>query len=210
MSDRFGDLEPVARHHGHSVDTRPSQRPQSPGRVGAQLIDEQNQPRRLAVDDDDRRAAPFAARSPLGGGQGETSFINAIQTDAAINPGNSGGPLFNLDGEVVGINTAIFSPSGGSVGIGFAIPAEIAAPIVEKLRSGQEIQRGYLGVGLAPIDEDFAAALGLPGEALARTLAEVEALRQANAALRSEVFDLCFSGGFFFLEGGVGGGRGSG
>jgi serine protease Do len=67
-----------------------------------------------------------------------------------------------MRGNVIGINNAIFSPSGGSVGIGFAIPAEIAAPIVEKLRSGQEIQRGYLGVRLQPIDEDLALSLGLP------------------------------------------------
>jgi len=67
-----------------------------------------------------------------------------------------------MRGNVIGINNAIFSPSGGSVGIGFAIPAEIAAPIVEQLKAGRQIERGYLGVGLAPIDEDFAASLGLP------------------------------------------------
>jgi serine protease Do len=67
-----------------------------------------------------------------------------------------------MRGNVIGINNAIFSPSGGSVGIGFAIPAEIAAPIVEKLKDGREIERGYLGVRLQPIDEDFAASLGLP------------------------------------------------
>ncbi len=94
-------------------------------------------------------------------GQGG-AYDRYLQTDASINRGNSGGPLFDMRGNVIGINNAIFSPSGGSVGIGFAIPAETAAPIVEKLRSGQEIQRGYLGVGLAPIDEDFAASLGLP------------------------------------------------
>ena len=85
-----------------------------------------------------------------------------IQTDASINRGNSGGPLFDMRGNVIGINNAIFSPSGGSVGIGFAIPAEIAAPIVEQLRDGREIERGYLGVRLQPIDEDLAASLGLP------------------------------------------------
>lgn len=93
-------------------------------------------------------------------GQGG-AYDRYIQTDASINRGNSGGPLFDMRGNVIGINNAIFSPSGGSVGIGFAIPAEIAAPIVEQLRAGQEIQRGYLGVGLAPINEDFAASLGL-------------------------------------------------
>ncbi len=94
-------------------------------------------------------------------GQGG-AYDRYLQTDASINRGNSGGPLFDMRGNVIGINNAIFSPSGGSVGIGFAIPAEIAAPIVEKLRSGQEIQRGYLGVRLQPIDEDYAASLGLP------------------------------------------------
>ena len=94
-------------------------------------------------------------------GQGG-AYDRYIQTDASINRGNSGGPLFDMRGNVIGINNAIFSPSGGSVGIGFAIPAEIAAPIVEQLRAGREIQRGYLGVGLQPIDEDIAASLGLP------------------------------------------------
>ncbi|GAB4482181.1 MAG: DegQ family serine endoprotease [Erythrobacter tepidarius] len=93
-------------------------------------------------------------------GQGG-AYDRYIQTDASINRGNSGGPLFDMRGNVIGINNAIFSPSGGSVGIGFAIPAEIAAPIVEKLKAGREIERGYLGVGLAPINEDFAASLGL-------------------------------------------------
>jgi serine protease Do len=94
-------------------------------------------------------------------GQGG-AYDRYLQTDASINRGNSGGPLFDMRGNVIGINNAIFSPSGGSVGIGFAIPAEIAAPIVETLRAGQEIQRGYLGVRLQPIDEDLAASLGLP------------------------------------------------
>lgn len=90
------------------------------------------------------------------------AYDRFLQTDASINRGNSGGPLFDMRGNVIGINNAIFSPSGGSVGIGFAIPAEIAAPIVEKLRDGQEIERGYLGVQLQPIDDDIAASLGLP------------------------------------------------
>ncbi|MFN4020637.1 MAG: Do family serine endopeptidase [Erythrobacter sp.] len=93
-------------------------------------------------------------------GQGG-AYDRYIQTDASINRGNSGGPLFDMRGNVIGINNAIFSPSGGSVGIGFAIPAEIAAPIVEQLRAGREIERGYLGVGLAPINEDIAASLGI-------------------------------------------------
>ncbi|MDZ7587867.1 MAG: Do family serine endopeptidase [Parasphingorhabdus sp.] len=94
-------------------------------------------------------------------GQGG-AYDRYLQTDASINRGNSGGPMFDLNGNVVGINNAIISPTGGSVGIGFAIPAEVAAPIVAKLRSGQTIERGYLGVGIQPLGDDLAASLGLP------------------------------------------------
>jgi serine protease Do len=90
------------------------------------------------------------------------AYDRYIQTDASINRGNSGGPLFDMQGNVIGINNAIFSPSGGSVGIGFAIPAETAAPIVGKLIAGEEIQRGYLGIRLQPVTDDFADALGIP------------------------------------------------
>ncbi len=93
-------------------------------------------------------------------GQGG-AYDRYIQTDASINRGNSGGPLFDMRGNVIGINNAIFSPSGGSVGIGFAIPAEIAEPIVNQLKAGEEIERGYLGVSLQPIDDDLADSLGL-------------------------------------------------
>ncbi len=85
-----------------------------------------------------------------------------IQTDASINRGNSGGPLFDMQGNVIGINNAILSPSGGSVGIGLAIPAETAAPIVKKLMDGKEIERGYLGVQIQPVAGDLADSLGLP------------------------------------------------
>ncbi len=94
-------------------------------------------------------------------GQGG-AYDRYIQTDASINRGNSGGPLFDMRGNVIGINNAIFSPSGGSVGIGFAIPAETASPIVQKLMQGQEIERGFLGVSLAPVSDDIANSLGLP------------------------------------------------
>ncbi|MBX7482867.1 Do family serine endopeptidase [Qipengyuania qiaonensis] len=93
-------------------------------------------------------------------GQGG-AYDRYIQTDASINRGNSGGPLFDMQGNVIGINNAIFSPSGGSVGIGFAIPAEIAAPIVQQLRDGVEIERGYLGVQLQPVTDDLADSLGI-------------------------------------------------
>ncbi|GGE73466.1 Do family serine endopeptidase [Sphingomonas prati] len=85
-----------------------------------------------------------------------------IQTDASINQGNSGGPMFDLNGNVIGINTAIYSPTGGNVGIGFAIPAEEAKPIVDALRAGKRVRRGYLGVGIQPIDDNIAESLGLP------------------------------------------------
>jgi serine protease Do len=84
-----------------------------------------------------------------------------IQTDAAINSGNSGGPMFDIQGNVIGINTALISPTGGNVGIGFAIPAEQIAPVVEQLRRGQRVQRGYIGVGMQDVDESVAAALGV-------------------------------------------------
>jgi serine protease Do len=85
-----------------------------------------------------------------------------IQTDASINMGNSGGPMFDLNGNVIGINTALISPTGGNVGIGFAIPAEQAGPVIEALRKGQRPQRGYIGVSLQSLDDDIAASLGIP------------------------------------------------
>ncbi len=93
---------------------------------------------------------------------GGGAYDRYIQTDASINRGNSGGPLFDMQGNVIGINNAIFSTTGGSIGIGFAIPAETAAPIVRKLIAGEEILRGYLGVRIQPMNEDLADALGLP------------------------------------------------
>lgn len=84
-----------------------------------------------------------------------------IQTDAAINKGNSGGPLFNMAGEVIGINTAILSPTGGSVGIGFAVPSALAINIVDQLREFGETRRGWLGVRIQNVDEATAEALGL-------------------------------------------------
>jgi serine protease Do len=88
-------------------------------------------------------------------------YDRAIQTDAAINQGNSGGPLFDMNGQVIGINYMIESPNGGSVGLGFAIPAEIAKPIVEKLRAGESVHRGYLGVVAQELDSATADSLGL-------------------------------------------------
>lgn len=90
------------------------------------------------------------------------AYDRYLQTDASINRGNSGGPMFDMQGNVIGINNAIYSPSGGSVGIGFAIPAEIAEPIVGKLMRGQAIERGYLGIRIQPVTEDLADSLGIP------------------------------------------------
>ena len=88
-------------------------------------------------------------------------FDDFIQTDASINRGNSGGPLFNLKGEVIGVNTAIYSPSGGSVGIGFAIPSALAENIVEQLEDYGRTIRGWLGVRIQMVTEDLASSLGL-------------------------------------------------
>jgi len=93
---------------------------------------------------------------------GSGQYDRYIQTDASINQGNSGGPLFDLDGNVIGINTAIFSPTGGNVGLGFAVPAELARPVIAQLRNSGNVQRGYLGVGIQPLTADIAAGLGLP------------------------------------------------
>jgi serine protease Do len=93
---------------------------------------------------------------------GSGQYDRFIQTDASINQGNSGGPLFDLDGNVIGINTAIFSPTGGNVGLGFAVPAELARPVIAQLRNAGKVQRGYLGVGIQPLTADIAAGLGLP------------------------------------------------
>lgn len=91
-----------------------------------------------------------------------SAYDRFIQTDAAINKGNSGGPMFDLNGNVIGINSQIYSPSEGSVGIGFAIPAASAKPIIETMIKGGKVQRGYLGIGRQPVDEDIAGTLGLP------------------------------------------------
>ncbi len=88
-------------------------------------------------------------------------YDDFLQTDASINRGNSGGPMFNLAGEVIGINTAIFSPTGGSVGIGFAIPASLAKPIVDQLRQYGKTRRGWLGVRIQQVNDEIAESLGL-------------------------------------------------
>ncbi|MDA3832621.1 MAG: DegQ family serine endoprotease [Spirochaetales bacterium] len=93
----------------------------------------------------------------LGGG----SYENFIQTDASINPGNSGGPLFDLDGEMVGINTAIYSRSGGNIGIGFAIPVNMAKNVMNQLKETGTVTRGWLGVHIQTVNQDIAEQFGL-------------------------------------------------
>jgi len=88
-------------------------------------------------------------------------YDNYIQTDAAINRGNSGGPLFNLDGEVIGVNTAIISPSGGSIGIGFAVPSVTAVAVLDQLREFKEVRRGWLGVKIQQVTDEIAESLNI-------------------------------------------------
>ncbi|MBI2349939.1 MAG: DegQ family serine endoprotease [Deltaproteobacteria bacterium] len=92
---------------------------------------------------------------------GAGPYDNFIQTDASINPGNSGGPLINVQGEVVGVNTAIFSQSGGNIGIGFAIPVDLAKKIVDQLRRNGRVVRGWLGIRAQDVTPQLAASLGL-------------------------------------------------
>src|SRR5215469_14296349 len=89
-------------------------------------------------------------------------YDDFLQIDAAMNRGNSGGPTFDLEGNVIGINTAIYSPNGGSVGIGFAIPANRARPVVDQLKTYGRVARGWLGVQIQPVTPDIARSLGLP------------------------------------------------
>ncbi|MBO6541753.1 MAG: Do family serine endopeptidase [Alphaproteobacteria bacterium] len=95
---------------------------------------------------------------------GAGPYDDFIQIDASINSGNSGGPTFDLAGNVVGVNTAIFSPSGGNVGIGFAIPASVASKIVADLKDKGRVERGWLGVAIQPVGPDMAESLGLDNE----------------------------------------------
>lgn len=99
--------------------------------------------------------------SAIGGQNREGQFLDFIQIDAPINRGNSGGPTFDLQGRVVGVNTAIYSPNGGSVGIGFAIPAKVAKETVAQLIASGSVTRGWLGIQMQEIDADLSAALDL-------------------------------------------------
>src|SRR5207247_2957030 len=88
-------------------------------------------------------------------------YDDYLQTDASINRGNSGGPMFDLSGEVIGINTVIYSPSGGSIGIGFAIPSALAQPIIEQLKATGKVERGWIGARIKPRTDDIAASVAI-------------------------------------------------
>ena len=141
----------------------------------------------------------WSGRSPRGSSAkgrslGAIGRSNYLQTDAAINPGNSGGPLVNLEGEIVGINTAIFSRSGGNQGIGFAIPSNVAKWVVPQLLKTGSVHRAYLGVALGPFSAERAAALGVSprrGVVVDRVFPDSPA---AAAGLREKDVLLAFDG----------------
>ena len=115
---------------------------------------------------------------------GSGPYDDFIQTDASVNPGNSGGPLVDARGALVGINTAIFSQTGGSVGIGFAIPVNIAKDVLRQLRDSGKVVRGYLGVAVAPVTPEVRRAADLPGPRGAVVAEVVSGSPAASAALK--------------------------
>ncbi len=121
-------------------------------------------------------------------------YDNFIQTDASINKGNSGGPLFNTKGEVIGINTAIISPSGGSIGIGFAVPTELAENIVKQLIEFGETRRGWLGVRIQPVTDDVSASLGLKSAQGALVSGVIKGGPVDNGTIRAGDVILTFDG----------------
>jgi serine protease Do len=116
---------------------------------------------------------------------GSGPYDEFLQTDAAINKGNSGGPLFNMNGEVIGVNTAIISPSGGSIGIGFSVPSDTAALIIDQLRLYGETRRGWLGVKIRSVTDDLAESLGVPEN----TGALIESVTPAGPAAKGGIQD---------------------
>ena len=121
-------------------------------------------------------------------------YDNFIQTDAAINRGNSGGPLFNMDGDVIGMNTAIYSPSGGSIGIGFSIPSNLVKTVVTQLRSFGHARRGWLGVKIQQVTPDIAESLGLKTAAGALVAGVEDGGPAARAKLKNGDVILKFDG----------------
>jgi serine protease Do len=121
------------------------------------------------------------------------SYDDYIQTDAAINRGNSGGPLFNMDGEVIGVNTAILSPNGGSIGIGFAMSSRVAEGVIAQLQEYGETRRGWLGVRIQDVTEDLAEGLGLE-EARGALVTDVPEGPAADAGMQSGDVIVAFEG----------------
>lgn len=119
-------------------------------------------------------------------------FDDFIQTDAAINRGNSGGPMFNMQGEVIGINTAIFSPSGGNIGIGFAVPSSMAKTVINQLRNFGRTHRGWLGVKIQEVTEEVASAVGLKQPVGALVLEVTKDSPAAKTSLQSGDIILSF------------------
>ncbi|WP_313085428.1 DegQ family serine endoprotease [Pseudomonas sp.] len=112
------------------------------------------------------------------------SYVPFIQTDVAINPGNSGGPLFNLDGEVVGINSQIFTRSGGFMGLSFAIPIDVAMDVADQLRTTGKVSRGWLGVAIQEVNRDLAESFGLERPAGALVAQVIDGAPAARSGLR--------------------------
>ncbi len=121
-------------------------------------------------------------------------YDDYLQTDASINRGNSGGPMFNLDGEVIGVNTAIFSPTGGSVGIGFAVPTSTASPVIRQLIKNGEVRRGWLGVHIQSVTPEIAESLGLEDARGAMVASVVEDGPAASSDIKAGDVILEFGG----------------
>ncbi|MDX2274639.1 MAG: Do family serine endopeptidase [Hyphomonadaceae bacterium] len=125
---------------------------------------------------------------------GSSAYVDYMQIDAPINRGNSGGPTFDLNGNVIGVNSAIFSPTGGNVGIGFAIPAETAETIVQQLLRSGQVTRGWIGVSIQPLDDDIARSLGLENSRGALVASVVPDSPASRAGLQQGDVILTFAG----------------
>lgn len=121
-------------------------------------------------------------------------YDDFLQTDAAINKGNSGGPLFNMEGQVVGVNTAIISPTGGSIGIGFAVPSDTVTAVISQLKEFGQVRRGWLGVKIQSISEDIGASLGVPENTGALVAAVTPDSPAAKAGIQTGDVILKFDG----------------